>query len=37
MYRINEQTYVKDFKIFLGGNFKGGILKIINNQMFTQL
>lgn len=28
---------MKDFKIFLEGNFKGGITKIIDNQQFTHL
>lgn len=32
---IREQTYINDFRIFLEGNFKGGIAKIINNSQFT--
>jgi hypothetical protein len=34
---VREQTYIKDFRIFLEGNFKGGIAKIINNQQFTHM
>lgn len=34
---INEQIYCNDFKIFLEGNFKLGIAKIINNQHFTHM
>jgi len=37
IYQINEQIYCKDFNIFLEGNFKGGIVKIINNQQFTHM
>jgi transposase len=32
---VREQTYIKDFRIFLEGSFKGGIAKIINNSQFT--
>lgn len=33
--RVSEQVYCRDFKLFLEGKFKGGILKIISNSQFT--
>lgn len=34
---VREQTYIKDFRVFLEGNFKGGIAKIIDNKQFTHM